>query len=128
MLASAVATLANGSRHAFDCTGKVLLADDPTSVVVCPEVGRETAHVVLRGDSGTEIGYGYYYDVAGSIEKIVGGGVERIDCPDAETIRGLAPFECKVWRDGRLLAVELTHAPEGWASSVEDRGPVRAID
>ena len=128
VLAAKMATLADGSHHAFDCTGKVLQADDAAAVVICPEERRETAHIVIRGTGGDTIVARYYDDVTATIEKAVGGAVERIDCPGAATIRHVAPFLCEVWQGGRLLGVELTHTPDGWDVRTADLGPVPALD
>lgn len=122
-LASKVATF-GGIDHTFDCTGQVLDVRNDDAVVICAEVGREHAHVVVRGSSGEKISAVYYDDLTAPIEAAVGGLVERIDCPDAATIRNVAPFACDVWRDGRMLAVELTHAPDGWEFRTADLGPI----
>lgn len=123
-LAGLVAKLDDTSRHEFDCAGKVLIGDDAASVAVCPELRRKTAHIVIWSRGGGDFRASYFDDVAADVEEIVGSGIERIDCPDAETIRGLAPFECNVWRGGRLVAVQLTHTQTGWSAVTEDRGSV----
>lgn len=123
-LAAGLATLDDGTRHEFDCTGQVLVGTDVASVVVCPEVRRELAHVVVRGSHGERAGGVYYDDITGPVEEFAGGGASRIDCPSPEIVRGLAPFTCKVWRGDRVLEVTLEHHPEGWRYQVSevDRG------
>lgn len=122
-LAGRLRTLPSGRQHEFDCTGRVLVADDPTSVVVCPEVRREYAHIVVRAMGNHAWSSRYYEDVAGPVERAVGGEVSRIDCPSPEIVRGLAPFTCTVWRGDRVLEVTLTHVPEGWQHLARDVGP-----
>ncbi len=125
-LAGRLRTLPNGSQHEFDCTGRVLVADDPTSVVVCPEVRREYAHVVVRAMGNHAWSSRYYEEVAGPIERAVGGEISRIDCPAPEVVRGLAPFTCKVWRGDRVMEVMLNHVADGWQYLALDVGPVKA--
>ncbi len=125
-LAARLRSLEDGSHHEFDCTGRVLVAADPASVVVCPEVRRENAHIVARGAGGTAVESRYYEDVAAQVERSVGGDVSRIDCPSPEVVRGLAPFVCQAWRGDRLLEVTLDHVAAGWRYEVRDLGPVAA--
>lgn len=78
-LAKHLAELDAGRRRAFDCTGQTLISLDPGSVVVCPEVSRESAHVVARG--GAKIDAVYYDAAATYVAQTVGAGADRVLCP-----------------------------------------------
>ena len=126
VLAEQLARHAAGRGHAFDCAGRTLIGLDPGSVVVCPELGRESAHVVARG--GATIDVVYYDDAAAYVARTIGAGADRVRCPGPSVIRGLAPFACKVWRGDRATMVTLTHGPSGWGAAARDDGPVALIE
>lgn len=125
VLAARLARTDDG-RHQFDCTGRTLIGRDPGSVVVCPEVGRESAHVVARG--GAKIDAVYYDDAAAYVARTLGAGADRVVCPGPSVVRGLAPFACRVWRGERAVIVTLTHGRSGWGAAARDGGAVALVE
>jgi len=126
VLAEQLARHDAGRGHVFDCAGRTLISLDPGSVVMCPEVGRESAHVVARG--GAKVAVVYYDDAAAHVAQTFGAGADRVVCPGPSVVRALAPFACRVWRGDRATMVTLTHGPTGWGAAARDVGPVALIE